>query len=95
MVLFLNSSPAFAFGTKSSSNPSAGAAQLDETLQEAREAINGQPRGMDKIQSKARQGINEVQGDADIDKMNRPENSQDATTVKGDIERALDSVTDN
>jgi predicted metal-dependent peptidase len=43
----------------------------------------------EKIRSEANKGLNEVQGDADINKMKRPDNRQDATTVERQVEQNL------
>jgi hypothetical protein len=43
----------------------------------------------DKIRAEANKGLNEVQGAADIDKMKRPSNSQDATTIEQQVEHNL------
>lgn len=85
--------PAFAMqGTQS--KPSEGETQLKGIYKESEEALRNPPLSLDKIQSKANEGhVNDVQGAADIEKMKRPENSQQASSVEEDIEKALDKVT--
>lgn len=97
--LFLTTTiPAFAavgFGT-SSSKPSDGTAQLGkiEALSQDIAESKVAPGSMKEAQARAQGGINEVQGDADKDKMSRPSNSQDATTVTDQIGKALKKVVD-
>jgi hypothetical protein len=45
-----------------------------------------------RVQQEAVKGYNEVQGDADFDKMHRPDNSQDATSAAEKVENALEKV---
>lgn len=49
----------------------------------------------DKIREESNQGLNEVQGSADADKMNRPSNSQDADSVEDQLERTLGKIQRN
>ena len=93
-MLVVNSSPAFAFGMKNTAELSDGTAQLDETYQEAKQVTESQPRGMEDVVSKATQGLNGVQGNADADRMKSTGDSTEATTVKGDVKEALKSAVD-
>jgi hypothetical protein len=45
------------------------------------------------VQEESAKGFNEIQGDADLDKMSRPDNSRQATTAKEQAERALKKAT--
>ena len=94
VALFINGSPAFAFGTKTPAEPSKGAAQLDNVYQQAKQVTESQPRGMKEVKDKASQGLNGVQGAADADKMKTTGDSSGATTVKDDVKDALGSITD-
>jgi hypothetical protein len=47
---------------------------------------------MDKVQAESNKGLNEVQGDADIQDMNRPSNSQKATSIQQKAEQILEKV---
>jgi hypothetical protein len=97
--LFLTTTiPAFAavgFGT-SSSKPSDGPAQLGKIEARSQDIAESKvaPGSMEESEARAKGGINEVQGDADKDKMSRPSNSQDATTVTDQIGKALKKVVD-
>lgn len=93
--LILSSSlPASAMGSNKS-KPSDGVVKLNKIEQRA-EDIAQSPLSPSREEAQARSqepgSLNEVQGAADINKMNRPSNSQDATTVKDQVERALDKA---
>ena len=45
------------------------------------------------IEKKAQEGLNEVQGAADLNKMSRPENSQGAISVEDKSKNFLESLT--
>jgi hypothetical protein len=95
-LLILSSSlPAFALGS-SKSKPSDGVVKLDKIEQRAEDAMKTPlSPSADEARARAneRGSINELQGAADINKMNRPGNSQGATTAKDQIEKAFDKVT--
>lgn len=93
-VLFLAAAgPAFAM-QGSQSRPSEGEAQLKGIYKESEEALRNPPLSLDKIEKKANEGhVNDVQGAADIEKMKRSDNSQQASSVEEDIEQALEKVT--
>lgn len=95
LIILSNSLPAFAMGS-SKSKPSDGVVQLDKIEQRSKDALKtpGAPLA-DEATARANEkgSINEIQGAADVNKMNRPSNSQNATTPKDQIEKALDKVT--
>ncbi|WP_404789490.1 hypothetical protein [Altericista sp. CCNU0014] len=86
--------PAFAFGTTPSS-PTDATAQLGNIEREAQKVAESKvaPGSMQESEARAQGGINEVQGDADKDKMSRPSNSKDATTIRDEIGQALKKAT--
>jgi hypothetical protein len=91
--LFLSSVvPAFAISSYQS-NPTEGTTQLLETQRKTDELAKSPPPTLKKVQEESNKGLNEVQGDADINKMKRPENSQGATDVEEDVENFLEKVT--
>lgn len=94
-MLLTTTVPAFAFGA-SSSKPTDGTAQLSNIERESQDVAESKvaPGSMKEAQARSQGGINEVQGDADKDKMSRPSNSQNATTVKDEIGQALKKVKD-
>lgn len=75
VLLFSYAVPAFA----ATSKPTDGEAQLKSIESKSIDVLEaGGPYSLEKTQYEANKGLNEVQGDADIDKMKRPENSQSA-----------------
>lgn len=67
--------------------------QDDEILQKSAEVLRSGPPSMKTVQERSSRGPNEVQADADLDKLNRPENSKSATTIEERLENALEKVT--
>jgi hypothetical protein len=92
LYIAVNTSPAFAFGG-TSSKPSEGEAQLDGIYKESLKSANpdADPQSMKDVQAKGKEGLNEVQGRADIDKMYRPSNSKGSTVID-DIKDAAGSA---
>lgn len=102
LILLSSGLPALAGGTYSTpprrgealinSEPSPldkGEARLDDIYQKSKDILKSPPPSMEQVQSEAQKGINEVQGNADVNEMYRPENSQDATTAAEQVEKAL------
>lgn len=93
VFLFLGvTNPALAMGS-SSSHPSKGTAQMNALQETSRQAVKGEPRSQSQVQRQAQQGPNEVQGSADLDKMNTPNNSRESTTVRKQVENVLEDIT--
>ncbi|MFH7030653.1 MAG: hypothetical protein ACHBN1_36205 [Heteroscytonema crispum UTEX LB 1556] len=92
LLLFSNVVPAFAIGSNRSDTTEA-TDQLLDIQKKTDEIGRSAPPGLEKVQTESNKGLNEVQGDADIDKMNRPENSQDAVTVEDEVNNFLQKVT--
>lgn len=84
--------PAMAFGN-SSSSPSDGTTQMNKLQETSERALDAEPRNQQEVQRKAQRGPNEVQGDADLNTMNSPADSQSATTVQDQIENVLEKIT--
>lgn len=94
LLIFSNAFPAAAIGSKTS-NPKDATTQLLGT-QKATDKISAEPPpGLKETQKKANEGINEIQGAADIEKFSRPENSQEATSVEDEVKNLLNKVTGN
>lgn len=93
LLLFFNAAPTLAAGTTSYSKPSEGETQLKKVYDESEKSLNSGLDSMQEVSKRAERGVNEVQGGADLDKMSTPENSQDATTFKDQVKKALDKVT--
>lgn len=95
LLMFSNAMPVLAAGTTSPSKPSEGEVQLKKIYDESENSLNSGLDSMKEVSERAQKGVNEVQGGADLDKMSTPENSQDATTFKDQVKKALDKVTPN
>jgi hypothetical protein len=92
-LIFLSTAfPASAISSYQS-DPTEGPTQLLETQRRTDEVAKSPPLSLKEVQKNSNEGLNEVQGDADIDKMKRPENSQSATTVREEVENFLEKVT--
>jgi hypothetical protein len=93
-VLFTQSYPALAIGS-SPTRPSEGEPRLNKILDESEDAIR--PENVldsDRIIERANKGLNEVQGTADIQQMNRPENSRQAKSAAEEVKQALGKAVD-
>lgn len=98
MIFAFNSVPAFAV----TSNPSDGTTKLNEIqkrtddLTKSTDDIAKQDRSvypsLKQVQSASKEGLNEIQGDADKDKMISPEDAKDATTVADSIKKTFSKV---
>lgn len=104
LMLFSNALPAYSLPNPFASDKSAktetpsslteGEDQLLNIEEGAQKTVN---RSQDllsgkKVTQKSNEGINEVQGAADADKMNRPSNSQ-GETIEGILEDKLEKAT--
>jgi hypothetical protein len=91
--IFLSTAvPAFAISSYES-KPTEATTQLLDTQRQTDKAAKSPPLGLKETQEKTKKGINEVQGDADIDKMKNPSNSQSATSVTEEVEGFLEKIT--
>lgn len=89
-LLFVsNAFPAFAV----TSSPTKGEEQLLGIEKEAQKAVLKDPMSLEETQEKASKGPNEVQGDADLDKMKNPSNTN-ATSFKEQVEKAVSKIKD-
>lgn len=73
--------------------PQEGETNLLSIEKEAQKAVLKDPYSREETQYKANQGLNEIQGAADADKMNHPENSQEATSVEQKSKNFLEALT--
>ncbi|MBF2065641.1 MAG: hypothetical protein IGS39_14650 [Calothrix sp. C42_A2020_038] len=90
-LLFSNTLSAQAIGAKKSA-PTEATDQLNLIQKQTDEVARKAPLTLEETQAKTEKGLNEVQGDADKDKMKRPENSGSATTVQDQVKNILDKV---
>ena len=96
LLLFTNAVPAFAATantTQTKSDPAKGSERLDNIQKKSEEILRHPPLDLKSVQDEANQGLNEVQGAADIQDMSRPSNSQKATSIEEKAEQILEKVT--
>ncbi len=94
VILFSQSYPALAIGS-SPTRPSEGEPRLNQILDESEDAIRPENAlDADKIIDKANKGLNEVQGTADIQQMNRPTNSRQAKSAAEEVQETLSKAMD-
>ncbi|AFY34738.1 low temperature-induced protein [Calothrix sp. PCC 7507] len=92
VLLLSNTFPAFAIDSYQS-DPREGTTQLLEIQRKTDEIAKSAPPNLEKVQKESNKGLNEVQGDADIDQQKRPSNSQSSTSVEDNVKTFLDKVT--
>lgn len=90
LLLLSNALPASAIESYQSS-PTEGETQLPGVIRKSEEVSRSAPRSQGELQrtQEGQAGLNAVQGTADAEKMNRPENSSGATSVETKIKEGL------
>ena len=89
LMFVSNAFPAFAV----TSSPTKGEDKLLGIEKEAQEAVLKNPMSLEETQEKASKGPNEVQGDADLDKMKNPSNTK-ATSFEQQVKKAVSKIKD-
>ncbi len=89
LMFVSNAFPAFAV----MSSPTKGQEQLLGIEKEAQKAVLKDPMSMQETQKKANEGINEVQGSADSEKMKNPSNTK-ATSFEQQVKKAVTKIKD-
>jgi hypothetical protein len=74
------------------SSPRDGEANLNEIQRKTDDVGYSDPQGLDEVIKESQKGLNEVQGDADKDKMISPQDAKGATTVEEQAESFLDKL---
>ncbi|MGF1497559.1 MAG: hypothetical protein ACFB8W_12145 [Elainellaceae cyanobacterium] len=98
-VLMIVSSavPAIAVGNPDAgyqSSPAKGETQLHNLQDRSEDVLKEQPLPGEKSQEEVGpRDLNVAQTDADLDKMNTPENSQQASSVEQKVKNALENLT--
>ncbi|HEY9643624.1 MAG TPA: hypothetical protein V6C57_24255 [Coleofasciculaceae cyanobacterium] len=92
LLLFSNAVPAFAIGSNST-DPREGSVHLDDIQAKSEEILKKDPLNMEETQSEANKGLNEIQGNADVNDMSRPSNSRQAKSAAEQVTEALKKVT--
>lgn len=73
------------------SNPKEGEAQLNETIRKSEELTRKNPRSAEEMQQdqEGKGGLNAVQGKADVEKMSRPQNTPESSSVEKEVREGL------
>jgi len=90
LLMFSYVSPAYS----ATSSPTSGEANLLDIERKSQEAVLKDPYDLKETQKESNKGLNEIQGDSDIDKMKRPSNTRGAKSVEQKIETALEKIQD-
>ncbi len=91
-LVFSNVVPTLAAG-KPFNHAAAGTTQMNQVLDKSEDTLDAPPMSLKEVEKRANEGLNEVQGDADKDKMYKSRDSRPA--IVGDLEKALDKATKN
>ncbi len=75
------------------SRPADGEANLLTIEEKSQRAVLDKPYSLQDTQKEAKQGLNEIQGAADADKMSTNENSQGVQSVEQKVQKALEGIT--
>jgi uncharacterized membrane protein len=89
-VLFV-SSAIRADAANQSSRPSQGETQMDQTFSRIEKTLQSPPKSLEAVTQRSNQGLNEVQGSADANKMES--SNQKGPAIKQELEKALERVT--
>lgn len=89
LMFISNAFPAFAV----TSSPTKGEDQLLGIEKESQEVVLKKPMSLEETQEKSSKGPNEVQGDADIEKMKNPSNTN-ATSFEQQVKKAVGNIKD-
>ena len=90
-ILFLATVTPAQAGMMSKSKPTDGTTQLNKIDDKAQKTIDNPAMDLEEIEKRSQNGLNEVQGSADKNKMYKSDSSEPAIGNK--IEKALDKVT--
>ena len=89
LMFVSNAFPAFAV----TSSTTKGEDQLLGIEKESQEVVLKKPMSLEETQEKASKGPNEVQGDADIEKMKNPSNTN-TTSFEQQVKKAVSNIKD-
>lgn len=92
IVFFTYAFPALAISAPKS-DPREGEAPINDIYELSEDAIKGGPPSGEAVRDAANQGLNDIQADADVEKMNTTENSTEAVTAQDQVEKALEKIT--
>jgi hypothetical protein len=93
LFVLLFNVPQASANTPPQSSPQQGADQLLSIEKQSEDLTFRKPDDLKDVQSRANKGINEVQGDADADKMKNPSNTTSGTSVESQVKNLLEKAT--
>jgi len=92
-VLFFSSAfPALAGGQTTPSKLTKGEAPLTDIIDKSEDIIQNGIPSMEEVQKRSNEGLNGIQGSADMNKMNRPSNSRKAVSIEERIKTGLEKA---
>lgn len=75
------------------SDPTKGTAQMPEAMKAAEDvAAKSAPMSLEEVEERNKGGLNEIQGDADKDKMYNSNTNKPGPAIVKDIKKAIDKV---
>jgi hypothetical protein len=94
LMLFTTMSSANAMpnDSRAKSDLTKGSERLDDVQKKSEEILRNPPMSLDRVQIESNKGLNEVQGDADVQDMSRPNNSRNVTSIEDKAEQVLEKV---
>lgn len=88
LLLFSNAFPTLA----ATSSPTKGEDQLKQVEERSEQVLKSNPRSMKEVQADTENGLNEVQGEANKNKMKNPMNTGNATSIEEILQDKLENV---
>lgn len=89
LFLGLTMTPSFAL---QGSDLTKGTAQMPESMKAAEDVAKSPPMSMEEVEERSKDGINEVLGDADKDRMYKSNTNQPGPAIVKDIKKAIDKA---
>lgn len=92
LMFFSSAYPAAAMGSSTPSSPKVGEANLDKVQEKTDDSVTNPPMTLKEVTERSQEGLNEVQGGADAQKMSNPANSQQATSFVEEVTKTLENI---
>ncbi|MBM0740638.1 hypothetical protein JOY44_03230 [Phormidium sp. CLA17] len=92
ILVFSTAFPALAGGKTAPTSLTKGEAPLTDIIDKSEDIIQNGVPSMEQVQKTANEGINEIQGSADMNKMSRPSNSRKAVSIEERIKTGLEKA---
>lgn len=92
-ILILSTAlPALAGGQAVPSKITKGETPLNNIIDKSEEILQNGIPSMKQVEKRSNEGLNEVQGSADMNKMSRPDNSRQAVSIEERIKTGLEKA---